>query len=112
MVEADEVPETEPESIDYGAVFKRVLLTAKSEWSHLGLAFLCAVIIGASTPAYSIIFGEFYGALATADADEVTETTNSLCIAFVVLGIVVGIAAVIQTYLFNMAGVYLTTRIR
>lgn len=46
------------------------------------------------------------------DAGDATKTTNALCIQFLVLGILIGIAAVLQTYMFNMAGVYLTTRIR
>lgn len=101
-----------PERVKYGAVFKRILLIAQPEWFFLVLALICAIIIGASIPAFSILFGEFYGALATVDADEATEATNSLCLAFLVLGILIGVAAVIQTYMFNMAGVYLTTRIR
>lgn len=40
------------------------------------------------------------------------ESTNMLCIAFLALGILIGVSALLQTHLFNMAGVYLTTRIR
>ncbi|XP_037037808.1 multidrug resistance protein homolog 65 isoform X3 [Bradysia coprophila] len=110
--EAVVVLDTPPERIHHGAVFKRILLIARPEWFFLFLAFICALIIGASIPAFSILFGEFYGALATADPKVATETTNSLCVAFLVLGILIGVAAIIQTYMFNMAGVYLTTRIR
>lgn len=46
------------------------------------------------------------------DPNAATEATNALCIAFLVMGLVIGIAAFLQTHLFNMAGVYLTTRIR
>lgn len=99
------------EPIKYGSVFWRILLIAKPEWFFLILAFISAIIIGASIPSFSILFGEFYGALAKPDA-EATDSTNSLCLAFLVLGILIGVAAVIQTYMFNMAGVYLTTRIR
>lgn len=46
------------------------------------------------------------------DPKEASDTTNALCIAFLVMGVVMGVAAFLQTHLFNMAGVYLTTRIR
>lgn len=98
--------------INYAAVFKRILLVSKPEWFFLILALICAIIIGASIPAFSILFGEFYGALAMDNPALATQTTNELCLAFLVLGILIGIAAIIQTHMFNMAGVYLTTRIR
>ncbi|XP_037037810.1 multidrug resistance protein homolog 65-like isoform X2 [Bradysia coprophila] len=107
-----EVLKKEPERVNYGAVFLRILLIARPEWFSLFLAFICALIIGASIPAYSILFGEFYGVLVIFDADEATAAANSLCVAFLVLGILIGVATVIQTYLFNNAGVHLTTRIR
>lgn len=112
LSEVSEITAKVLERIRYGAVFKRILLIAKPEWFFLILAFICAIIIGASIPAFSILFGEFYGALAEKDTSVAAETTNSLCLAFLVLGILIGVAAVIQTYMFNMAGVYLTTRIR
>lgn len=46
------------------------------------------------------------------DPNAATEATSALCIAFLVMGVVIGVAAFLQTHLFNMAGVYLTTRIR
>lgn len=110
--EISETTEKVKDPIKYGAVFKRILIIAKPEWFFLILALISAILIGASIPAFSILFGEFYGALATVDANEATEVTNSLCLAFLVLGILMAVAAIIQTYMFNMAGVYLTTRIR
>lgn len=46
------------------------------------------------------------------DPAEATDATNQLCIKFLAMGVVVGLAAFLQTYLFNMASVYLTTRVR
>ncbi|KAG4076722.1 hypothetical protein HA402_002009 [Bradysia odoriphaga] len=106
------VLEKQSERVNYGAVFQRILLMARPEWFFLFLAFICAIIVGASIPAFSIIFGDVYGALAAFDADEATSTINSLCVVMLIIGIVIGFAAVIQTYLFNMSGVNLTTRIR
>lgn len=51
-------------------------------------------------------------AMSLEDPQEATDATNTLCIAFLAMGVVVGLAALLQTYLFNMAGVYLTTRVR
>lgn len=46
------------------------------------------------------------------DSAEALAETNKLCIMFLVMGVVVGVAAFLQTFLFNMAGVYLSTRAR
>lgn len=105
-------PEKYVEPIRYGAVLCRILSITRPEWCLMILAFICAIIIGASIPAFSILFGEFYGALATEDPNEATRVTNTLCLAFLGLGILMLLAAIIQTYLFNMAGVYLSSRIR
>lgn len=46
------------------------------------------------------------------DPSAASDATNVLCIAFLVMGVLIGIAAFLQTHLFNMVSVYLTTRIR
>lgn len=50
--------------------------------------------------------------MAVEDPNEALELTHQLCILFLVVGIVMFFAAVFQTHWFNMAGVYLSTRIR
>ncbi len=109
---AVESPEKQAERIRYWSVFARILSITRPEWLFLLIAFICAIIIGASIPTFSILSGEFYGALAMDDPAKATKETNSLCLAFLLLGILIGTAAILQTYMFNMAGVYLTTRIR
>lgn len=46
------------------------------------------------------------------DPSAASAATNTLCIAFLAMGVLIGVAALLQTHLFNMAGVYLTTRLR
>lgn len=50
--------------------------------------------------------------LSLVDPEEATHNTNMLCIVFLAIGVLMAVAAFLQTYLFNFAGIYLTTRIR
>lgn len=100
------------ENIQNWKVLKRILIMTKAEWLFLIIASISSLMIGASLPAFAILFGEFYGALSMEDPTEASDTTNVLCIAFLVMGVLVGVAALLQTHLFNMTSVYLTTRIR
>lgn len=67
-----------------------------------------ALIVGMLQP----VLQSHLQALSLEDPQAAKDSTNLLCIAFLVLGVVVGLAAFLQTYLFNMAGVYLSTRVR
>lgn len=46
------------------------------------------------------------------NAQEARDVTFNLCMIFLAFGAIMWISAMLQTYWFNMAGVYLTTRIR
>lgn len=94
------------------SILKRILTIARPEWGFLVLATVGSILIGASFPAFAIVFGEFYGALSLVDPREVIRRTNALCWIVLGFGIAVGTSALLQTYLFNMTGVNLTRRIR
>lgn len=51
-------------------------------------------------------------ALAVDDPNVALEMTNKLCVLFLIVGVIMFVAATMQTHWFNMAGVYLSTRIR
>lgn len=56
-MEADQ-PEEPVQSI---AALIRILKITRPEWFYIFVAAISSVVIGASFPGFSILFGEFYG---------------------------------------------------
>lgn len=106
--DADET-ETSP---NFFKTFAQILKLAKPEWWALIIGAICSIGFGFTYPAFSVIFGEFYGALAEPDDQVALDRTAVLSIVCLALGIITGLICFIQTYLFNYAGVWLTTRMR
>lgn len=73
---------------------------------------LAAAVVGASFPAFAVLFGEVYYVLGLQDNEAITRQTIVFSILFVVVGVITGIGTFLQTYMFGLAGVRMTTRIR
>lgn len=57
-----EVEEEQPdEPVKYIAALIRILKITRPEWFFILIAAISSVVIGASFPGFSILFGEFYG---------------------------------------------------
>lgn len=69
-------------------------------------------MVGASFPAFAVLFGEVYYVLGLEDEDEVRRETVNFSILFLIVGIVTGVGTFLQMYMFGLAGVRMTTRIR
>lgn len=82
------------------------------EWPYIVLGTIASCIVGASFPAFAVLFGEMYGILSLDDPDEIRKNANFYSILFLGLGVSTGISTFIQTYMFNFAGVKLTSRLR
>lgn len=109
------VPETVESKSDkpnFFKIFNRILRLAKPEMCFLIMGAICAIGFGFTYPAFSVAFGEFYAALAESEAQKALDRTAVLSICCLVLGVLTGLACFLQTYLFNYAGVWLTTRVR
>lgn len=107
----------EEEDIDeakrnYFKTFKKILGAARPQWPHLIFGILGALICGVSLPAYAVLFGEFYGALARVEDDSAIRETGFLCIICISIGVVAAIVGFIQTYLFNWTSLCLTMKLR
>lgn len=92
--------------------FARILKLARPEACFIVMGAICAIGFGFTYPAFSVAFGEFYAALAESEAQTAIDRTAVLSICCLVLGVLTGLACFLQTYLFNYAGVWLTTRVR
>lgn len=73
---------------------------------------LAAAMVGASFPAFAVLFGEVYYVLGLQDDEEVRRETVNFSILFLVVGVVTGLGTFLQMYMFGLAGVRMTTRIR
>ncbi|XP_037902429.1 multidrug resistance protein homolog 49-like isoform X2 [Hermetia illucens] len=82
------------------------------EWKFIVIGCLAAIIHGATQPAFAVIFGEFYGIFSIDDPGIIWSESIRFVIYSLILGLIVGIATFLQTFLLNIAGCRLTTRLR
>ncbi|TDG52500.1 hypothetical protein AWZ03_000733 [Drosophila navojoa] len=107
--EKEIVPAQKPQ---FFKIFARIVGLARPEWCYLIFGGISAIAVGCLYPAFSIIFGEFYAALAERDEEVALSRTAVLSWACLGIAVITGLICFLQTYLFNYAGVWLTTRVR
>jgi ATP-binding cassette subfamily B (MDR/TAP) protein 1 len=90
----------------------RLMKLNTKEWPFILFGCIAAVVVGSSFPAFAVLFGEMYGLLSLGDAELIQKQTNFYSLLFLMLGVLTGIGTFIQTYMFNYAGVRLTSRLR
>ncbi|XP_030385057.1 multidrug resistance protein homolog 65 [Scaptodrosophila lebanonensis] len=110
--ELQEAKQAKKESSSYVRIFFRIVSWARPEWSFLVIGAICAGLYGCTQPAFSIVLAELYGSLAEPTDERVLDRSSAMSIVSVVIGICAGTVCFIQTYFFNLTGVWLTTRMR
>jgi ATP-binding cassette subfamily B (MDR/TAP) protein 1 len=90
----------------------RLLKMNAEEWPHITIGCIAAITVGASFPIIAVLFGEMYGILSIQDKDEVQSQANYYSLLFLMIGAVAGLGTFFQTYMFSIAGVRLTSRLR
>ncbi|KAH0550179.1 multidrug resistance protein homolog 49-like isoform X1 [Cotesia glomerata] len=96
----------------YDAPMRRIFGLNKQEWLFNLIGCLAAATVGASFPAFAMLFGDVYYVLGLENPDEVREKTITFSIYFGIVGVVTGIGTFLQMYMFGLAGVRMTARIR
>ncbi|XP_076620069.1 multi drug resistance 49 isoform X1 [Colletes latitarsis] len=96
----------------YDVPMMRIFGLNKPEWPFNLIGCLAAAMVGASFPAFAVLFGEVYYVLGLQDEDEVRRETVNFSILFLVVGVVTGVGTFLQMYMFGLAGVRMTTRLR
>ncbi|XP_017777587.1 PREDICTED: multidrug resistance protein 1B-like isoform X2 [Nicrophorus vespilloides] len=109
-IQAEEV--LEKDNINMWTTIGEILKLNKPETMHIIIACIGAAISGASLPIYSIVFGDIVGILGDDDTDFVRTEGNKFSMYFAIIGVVTGIAAFFQWYLFGISGEKLTLRVR
>ncbi|XP_046818265.1 multidrug resistance protein homolog 49 isoform X1 [Vespa crabro] len=96
----------------YDAPMSRILGLNKTEWPFNFIGCLAAGTVGASFPAFAVLFGQVYYVLGLQDEDEVRRETVNFSVLFIIVGVITGIGTFLQMYMFGLSGVRMTTRIR
>uniref|UniRef100_A0A1A9UJ85 Uncharacterized protein n=1 Tax=Glossina austeni TaxID=7395 RepID=A0A1A9UJ85_GLOAU len=100
------------EQTHYMKTFLRILKWSKPEWGFLLLGAVCSMLYGCTQPVLAIILADLFGSLSLAEPDEVLKRSSRTALISVIVGLTACITCLTQTYFFNLAGVWLTSRIR
>ncbi|CAG9799211.1 unnamed protein product [Chironomus riparius] len=105
--------ETDSSDVDRHKIsFSYLMKLNLKEWPFILTGVVSSFVVGASFPIFAILFGEMYGILSDDDPEDIQKQANFYSILFLVLGVATGIGTFMQTFMFNYAGVRLTSRLR
>ncbi|GLH14652.1 Multidrug resistance protein homolog 49 [Gryllus bimaculatus] len=102
----------EEEDTSYPAPVSRILKLNKKEWGYILIGCIASALVGSSFPMFAVLFGEVFNVLSLPDADDIRSKTNVFNILFLGIGVIAGLGSFLQSYMFGIAGVRLTTRLR
>ncbi|XP_041274195.1 ATP-binding cassette sub-family B member 5 isoform X2 [Onychostruthus taczanowskii] len=92
--------------------YLKILALNKPEWFYVLLGVIAAAVIGAVHPAFAVIFGKIIGAFQETDPEKRSKNTMLLSLIFLVLGVIILAAYIIQGFMFGKSGETLTMRLR
>ncbi|XP_041322473.1 ATP-binding cassette sub-family B member 5 [Pyrgilauda ruficollis] len=92
--------------------YLKILALNKPEWFYVLLGVIAAAVIGAVHPAFAVIFGKIIGAFQETDPEKRSKNTVLLSLIFLVLGVIILAAYIIQGFMFGKSGETLTMRLR
>ncbi|XP_058688366.1 ATP-binding cassette sub-family B member 5 isoform X2 [Poecile atricapillus] len=106
--EKEEVEEENLPAVPY----LKILALNKSEWFYVLLGMIAAAVIGAVNPTFAVIFGKIIGAFQERDPEKRSKNTVVLSLIFLLLGVIIFAAYIIQGFMFGKSGEALTMRLR
>ncbi|XP_072781681.1 ATP-binding cassette sub-family B member 5 isoform X2 [Taeniopygia guttata] len=92
--------------------YLKILALNKPEWFYVLLGVIAAAVIGAVHPAFAVIFGKIIGAFQERDPEKRSKNTVLLSLIFLLLGVIILSAYIIQGFMFGKSGETLTMRLR
>ncbi|NXI87511.1 MDR1 protein, partial [Rhipidura dahli] len=92
--------------------YLKILALNKPEWFYVLLGVIAAAVIGAIHPAFAVIFGKIIGAFQERDPEKRSKNTVLLSLIFLLLGVIILAAYIIQGFMFGKSGETLTMRLR
>ncbi|XP_030824814.1 ATP-binding cassette sub-family B member 5 [Camarhynchus parvulus] len=92
--------------------YLKILALNKPEWFYVLLGVIAAAVIGAVHPTFAVIFGKIIGAFQERDPEKRSKNTVLLSLIFLLLGVIILAAYIIQGFMFGKSGETLTMRLR
>ncbi|XP_032552546.1 ATP-binding cassette sub-family B member 5 [Chiroxiphia lanceolata] len=92
--------------------YLKILALNKPEWLYVLVGVIAAAVIGGVHPAFAVIFGKIIGAFQERDPIKRNKNTLVLSLMFLLLGVIILAAYIIQGFMFGKSGEMLTMRLR
>uniref|UniRef100_A0A8C3XY64 ATP-binding cassette sub-family B member 5 n=1 Tax=Catharus ustulatus TaxID=91951 RepID=A0A8C3XY64_CATUS len=92
--------------------YLKILALNKPECFSVLLGMIAAAVIGAVNPTFAVIFGKIIGAFQETDPEKRSKNTVVLSLIFLLLGVIILAAYIIQGIMFGKSGEALTMRLR
>uniref|UniRef100_UPI00398E631E bile salt export pump-like n=1 Tax=Pristiophorus japonicus TaxID=55135 RepID=UPI00398E631E len=90
----------------------RILKYNAAEWPYMLFGSLGAAVNGGVNPVYALLFSQILGTFSMQNEEEKRNQINSICLFFVIVGIVSFVTQFLQGYFFAKSGELLTRKLR
>ncbi|XP_042260897.1 bile salt export pump-like isoform X2 [Thunnus maccoyii] len=109
----DDIPkEEEEEELVEPAPVTRILKYNIPEWPYMFFGSIGAAINGGVNPVYSLLFSQILATFSVTDPVAQRKEIDSICLFFVMVGVVSFVTHMLQGYAFSKSGELLTRRLR
>ncbi|KAK2856759.1 hypothetical protein Q5P01_005494 [Channa striata] len=106
------IPEEEEDELVEPAPVARILKYNQPEWHYMLFGSVGAAINGGVNPVYSLLFSQILATFSIADPVAQRNEIDSVCLFFVMVGVVSFFTQMLQGYAFSKSGELLTRRLR
>uniref|UniRef100_A0A4W6DJ25 Bile salt export pump n=1 Tax=Lates calcarifer TaxID=8187 RepID=A0A4W6DJ25_LATCA len=110
--EKNAIPEEEEEELVEPAPVARILRYNIPEWPYMLFGSFGAAINGGVNPVYSLLFSQILATFSVTDPVAQRKEIDSICLFFVMVGVVSFFTQMLQGYAFSKSGELLTRRLR
>ncbi|XP_047432399.1 bile salt export pump-like [Mugil cephalus] len=105
------IPEDEEEPVEPAPV-ARILKYNTPEWPYMLFGSFGAAINGGVNPVYSLLFSQILATFSITDPGVQRREIDSICVFFVMVGVISFFTQMLQGYAFSKSGELLTRRLR
>ncbi|XP_061745307.1 bile salt export pump [Nerophis ophidion] len=106
------IPEEEEEEPVEPAPVARILKYNVPEWPYMLFGSLGAAVNGGVNPVYSLLFSQILATFSLTDEVAQRKEIDSICLFFVMVGVISFFTQMLQGYAFSKSGELLTRRLR
>ncbi|XP_070388690.1 phosphatidylcholine translocator ABCB4-like isoform X2 [Dermacentor albipictus] len=84
----------------------------RPERKYMAAGCVCSLFMGLCIPAYAIFLGDMFQGLSAGSPESIKSIALFYCFLFLLVGVVTGVLAFVQTFTFSVVGENLTRRLR